>query len=94
MIVNVFPIKYRLAVHRASKTAAQAFVGSIVASWISSGRGSVSGLFDTISGNADMAGGTAILAALVALGWNTAHLSGGDRTQTTPTPPDEEVWPR
>jgi hypothetical protein len=79
--------KYHLAAHRAAKTAAQAFLGSIVAAWLAGGDQSVSGLIDTIGSGADMAGGTAILAALAALGWNSVRLSGGDvEASKTPNP--------
>jgi hypothetical protein len=86
-----------LAAHRAGKTFAQAFVGSIVATWIGAGDASITGLLHTVRSGSDMAGGTALLAALAAMGWNTWRPSGGDPIAigvARAEAEDRKVWPR
>jgi hypothetical protein len=59
----------KAALIRSARTAGQAFVGVILAKWIV-GPTTVSGLIDVVRLQADFAGGSAILAALTALGVN------------------------
>lgn len=61
--------KFKAALIRAARTGAQAFAAVIVAKWVA-GPPSLSSFYDTFVASADFAGGTAVLAALGALGMN------------------------
>lgn len=65
----------KAAAIRAARTAAQTFIGVIIAKWMG-GAITVTALYDTTLAQADFAGGSAISAALVALGvnaWKPVH---------------------
>ncbi len=58
------------ALYRACRAAAIAFVATIIEAWIAGTGGlSITSLVDAIEAHADRAGGTAVLAFLLSMGW-------------------------
>lgn len=61
----------RLAV--ALRTAAQTLVGVLVAKWFADGDGRISTVPDVVSAQIDLAAGSALAAAILALGWHARN---------------------
>ena len=65
----MFPLPTKAAFIRALRTAAQTFGGVIGTYWLAN-LPTISGLITALRAHSDRAGGAALLAALIALGWN------------------------
>ncbi len=82
----------KAAAVRAARTFVQAYVGVILAFWIGVGDSpTVTGLWDAVTSQSDVAAGAGIIAAITALGWRSLldpspvpSLRDNDQT---PTPP-------
>jgi hypothetical protein len=88
--MKAFLLQYKDAALRAAKTAAQTFIGVILAAWLNGGNIAFSALLDTLETQSDFALGSAILAAATALGWNarsSRRESHADDNPPAPHPP-------